>query len=61
VGAGALSTVISEALSDGLRLQRTAERSEEILNSYKKAFTGISDEEMLLLDGVIIEPVAEDK
>lgn len=56
-----LSTVISEALSEGLRLHTAAERSEEILSAYKKAFLGISDEEMLLLDGVLLEPVTKHK
>jgi predicted transcriptional regulator len=32
-----LSTVIAEALADGLRLQTAAERSEEIVNGYLKA------------------------
>ena len=56
-----LSTVVSEALSDGLRLHSAAERSEEILNAYKKAFMGISDDEMLLLDGILLEPAGEDR
>jgi hypothetical protein len=51
-----LSTVIAEALSDGLRLHAAAERSEEVLNGYKKAFSGFSDQEMAILDGVILEP-----
>jgi hypothetical protein len=52
-----LSTVISEALSDGLRAHAAAERSEQVLSAYKKAFKGFSDEEVLLLDGVLLEPV----
>jgi len=52
-----LSTVISEALSEGLRRQADAERSEEILNGYRKAFAGFSDEEMAILDGVILKPI----
>ena len=56
-----LSTVISEALSDGLRLHQAAERSEEILNAYQKAFTEFSDEEMLLLDGVVLDPLTKDR
>jgi post-segregation antitoxin (ccd killing protein) len=52
-----LSTVITEALSEGLRLQTAAERSQEVLDAYKKAFSGFSDEEMSILDGVILEPV----
>jgi len=51
-----LSTVISEALSEGLQRQAAAERSEEVLKAYEKAFRGFSDEEMALLDGVILEP-----
>jgi predicted nucleic acid-binding protein len=51
-----LSAVIAEALSEGLRLQTGAERSEEVLEGYKKAFSGFSEEEMAILDGVILEP-----
>jgi hypothetical protein len=52
-----LSAVIAEALSEGLRLQAVAERSEEVLEGYRKAFSGFSDDEMSILDGVILEPV----
>jgi hypothetical protein len=51
-----LSTVVSEALSEGLKLQAAAERSDQVLNAYKKAFAGFSDDEMSILDGVILEP-----
>jgi hypothetical protein len=34
-------------------------RSEEILSAYTKAFAGFSDEEMLLLDGIVLEPPGE--
>lgn len=54
-----LSSVISEALSDGLRLHADAARSEEILNRYKRAFGRFSEEEMMLLNGVILEPVGK--
>ena len=54
-----LSTVISEALSEGLRLQTAQERSEEVLNAYKKAFSGFSNEEMLILDGVMLDSTDE--
>jgi hypothetical protein len=53
-----LSTVIAEALNEGLRLQTAAERREEVLGSYKRAFSGFSDEEISILDGVILEPAA---
>ena len=51
-----LSIVISEALSEGLRMQKAAERASEVLNAYKKAFVGFSSEEMAILDGIILEP-----
>ena len=51
-----LSTVISEALSDGLKLRAAAERREEILDAYQKAFRGFSETEMMILDGVFLEP-----
>ena len=50
-----LSTIISEALANGLRIHAAAERSEEILNAYKKAFGGFSEDEMLLLDGIVLD------
>ncbi len=52
-----LSAVISEVLSEGLRQHSETERSEQILSLYKRAFGMFSNEEMLLLDGVILEPV----
>ena len=53
-----LSTVVSEALTEGLRVHAATERSEQVLNAYKKAFSGFSDEEMAILDGVILESSA---
>jgi hypothetical protein len=50
-----LSTVIAEALNEGLRLHTAAERRDEVLEGYKKAFSGFSDDEMSILDGVIPE------
>jgi hypothetical protein len=49
-----LSTVVSEALSEGLRMNTAAERSKEVLNAYKSAFFDFLDEEMAILDGVIL-------
>ena len=54
-----LSTVIAEALNEGLRLQMSGERSDEVLEGYKKAFAGFSDEDISLLDGVVLEPAAK--
>ena len=51
-----LSTVISEALSEGLRVHAALERSEQVFNGYKKAFSGFTDDEIAILDGIILEP-----
>ena len=50
-----LSTVIADAVSDGLRIRAAAQRSEEVLSAYKQAFTGFSDEEILILNGILLE------
>jgi hypothetical protein len=54
-----LSTVIFEAVSDGLRIHAAAQRSEEVLCAYKKAFTGFSYDEMSVLDGILVEPATK--
>ena len=53
-----LSTVIAEALDQGLRSHRANERSENVLAAYQKAFEGFSGEELLFLDGIVLDPVA---
>ena len=53
-----LSTVIAEALNEGLRLQSAVERRDQVLENYKKAFSGFSEQEMAILDGVILESTA---
>ncbi|MCW5977504.1 MAG: hypothetical protein KIT09_05480 [Bryobacteraceae bacterium] len=55
-----LSTVIAEALDEGLRHRRAAERRAEVIEGYRKAFSGFSDEDMSVLDGVILEPAPHD-
>jgi hypothetical protein len=56
-----LSTVISEVVSAGLRLENARHRRDRILDDYRKAFTGFSPDELAILDGVILEPVAKDR
>lgn len=51
-----LSTVVSEAISEGLRVHAALERSEQVFNAYKKAFSGFTGEELAILDGIILEP-----
>jgi hypothetical protein len=52
-----LSTVISEVVAAGLRLENARHRRDRILEDYRKAFTGFSSDEQAILDGVILEPV----
>ena len=53
-----LSTVISEALSKGLQLERASEPGEELLKAYQKVFACFFENEISILDGVILEPAA---
>ncbi len=54
-----LSTVISEVVSEGLRLENARSRRDRILADYRKAFSGFSSDELAILDGVILEPVSK--
>jgi post-segregation antitoxin (ccd killing protein) len=54
-----LSSVVTEALNEGLRLQMAAQRRDEVLEKYRKAFCGFSAEEMSILDGIVFESAAE--
>ena len=52
-----LSTVISEVVSAGLELESARHRRNQILENYRTAFTGFSEDELAIQDGVILEPV----
>ena len=56
-----LSTIVSDAFVEGLRKYTAAERAEQILEAYRRPFKGLSDEEMLVLDGIIMEPITKRK
>ena len=51
-----LSAVVGEALERGLLQEDHSRRATEIIDSYRKAFGGFTDEELMLLDGVVVEP-----
>jgi hypothetical protein len=34
------------------------ERSERVIEAYRRAFSGFTDDEMAILDGVILKPVS---
>lgn len=50
-----LSVVVAEALASGLRMERARERSAQVMRDYQEAFRGFTDEEMMILDGIIPE------
>jgi hypothetical protein len=52
-----LSTVISEVVAAGLRLESARDRRNQILESYRTAFAGFTEGELAILNGVILEPV----
>ena len=49
-----LSTVISEMMSAGLQIESARQRRNQILENYRKAFAGFSDDDLAILDGVIL-------
>jgi hypothetical protein len=53
-----LSSVIAAALEEGLRVHAAAQRSEEVLKAYQQPFAGLSDQEVMILDGIILEPAS---
>jgi len=53
-----LSSVVAEALNEGLRVHASTQRSEEVLRAYQQAFFGLSDHELMILDGIILEPAS---
>jgi post-segregation antitoxin (ccd killing protein) len=53
-----LSSVIAEALEEGLRFHAAAQRSEKVLKAYQQPFAGLSDQEVMILDGIILEPAS---
>jgi len=44
---------------DGLQTHTAAERSEAVMAAYNKAFTGFSNAEMAILDGILLEHAAK--
>jgi len=52
-----LSTVIAEVVSAGLEIENVRQRSQQILANYRTAFDGFSDLDLMLIDGIVMEPV----
>ena len=52
-----LSTVIAEVVAAGLQFENAKQRTEQILDNYRKAFSSFSADELAILDGVMLEPV----
>ena len=58
-----LSTIISRALANGLSQEAPKrEAPEQIMASYRRAFEipGVSEEDLLLLEGIVLEPIGPD-
>ena len=58
-----LSVVVSEALEKTLHAEaeagREGERRVKAWEKYRQSLSRLTDEEMLLLDGIVMEPVDE--
>ena len=58
-----LSVIVSEVLDEGLRAKEAAalegQRRVQAWEKYRESLSHLTDEEMLLLDGIIMEPVDE--
>ncbi len=58
-----LSVVVAEALEKNLRAEAEAkgeiERRMRALEAGRRAFAGLTDEEMFLVNGIIMEPTGE--
>ncbi len=50
-----LSTVIAEVVAAGLQSENAKQRANEVLDNYRKAFSGFSEDELAILDGVMLE------
>lgn len=57
-----LNTVLTRALANSLPQLPSSERAGQLLESYRKAFEipGFSEEELLLLDGIVLEPIGRE-
>jgi hypothetical protein len=53
-----LSVVVNEALEEGLRQKLALERAENFVERMSRAFAGLTEEELLLVNGI---PLAEPK
>jgi hypothetical protein len=58
-----LSVIVSEVLDESLRAKEAAalegQRRVQAWEKYRESLSRLTDEEMLLLDGIIMEPVDE--
>jgi hypothetical protein len=50
-----LSTVISEAVQAGLEAETGEERAARVLDHYRLAFAGLTEDEAMIVDGIILE------
>ena len=53
------SGAVSASIADGLRQQSEAAHNAQVVSRYRRAFGKFSEEEMLVLDGVISRPTGK--
>jgi hypothetical protein len=56
-----LSAVVAEGLNHVIQTDSRAQEADEIIEGYRKAFEGLSEEEMMILDGIILQPMKRRK
>jgi len=56
-----VSATLSEFVSEGLRQHASQKNGHDVVAAYQRIFGSFSEEEMLLLDGVVMEPIQRRK
>jgi hypothetical protein len=57
-----LSAVISDLVENALETRDSlAERNADVLESWRKAFAGLTEEEMMLADGIVLDDRSGDR
>ncbi|MDX2180820.1 MAG: hypothetical protein SFV18_14580 [Bryobacteraceae bacterium] len=51
------SAIVAGMISDGLSAQAAAKRGRDVVEAYRRAFDGFTEEERLLLDGIVLDPL----
>jgi hypothetical protein len=55
-----LNAVLNRAIAKGLSQFRSTEEVEQLMEHYRLSVKGLDEEDLLLLEGIILEPVGPD-